>query len=746
MEKKTFEIKGMHCASCVRTIEGALSRLPGVAKASVNLATEKAQVEFDPVRVTLEQMTKSVKDVGYDLRPPAAEKVNPPMGASGHDHASMLREMEQAGMKRKLWTGILLSVLIVLGSYPEYLTFIPKALTDPFVLLLLTIPVQFWVGSTFYSGLKLLVRYRKADMNTLVAVGTLAAFGYSVVATLAPQFLTQGGMKAGLYYDTSAVIITLILLGRYLESIARKRASEAIRKLLGLQAKIAHRVVDGKEEDVPIEEIKVGDILRVRPGEKMPVDGHIIEGASAIDESLVTGESLPVDKTVGDSVIGSTVNQQGALTMKASKVGSDTVLAQIVRLVEQAQGSKAPIQRLADYIASIFVPIVFVIAALTFIVWMVFGPAPAFTFALINTVAVLIIACPCAMGLATPIAIIVGTGKGAEMGVLIKDAAALETARKLKVIVFDKTGTITRGKPAVTDVLDGDSDEILRLAASAEQRSEHPLARAVVDAARERKLTLTDPSAFEAVTGAGIRATVEGSPILIGTRKLMLESGIADTGWDEKLKPLEEQGKTSILVARDGRVIGIIAIADTIKETSKDAVLRLKRRGLRLVMLTGDHERVARAIAGQVGIEEFHAEVLPADKVQVIKDLQVMGLKVGMVGDGVNDAPALAQSDVGFAIGTGSDIAMEAGDVTLMRGDLRAVADAISLSAATIKNAKQNLVWAFGYNVVLIPVAAGVLYPLAGILLNPILAAAAMAFSSLSVVGNALRLKKYRPR
>src|SRR3989338_8368015 len=351
-----------------------------------------------------------------------------------------------------------------------------------------------------------------------------------------------------------------------------------------------------------------------------------------------------------------------------------------------------------------------------------------------------------AMGVAKPMAIIVGTGKGAEMGVLIKDAAALETARKLKVIVFDKTGTITRGKPAVTDVLDGDSDEILRLAASAEQRSEHPLARAVVDAARERKLTLADPSAFEAVTGAGIRATVEGSPILIGTRKLMLESGIADTGWDEKLKPLEEQGKTSILVARDGRGIGIIAIADTIKETSKDAVLRLKRRGLRLGMLTGDHERVARAIAGQVGIEEFHAEVLPADKVHVIKDLQVMGLKVGMVGDGVNDAPALAQSDVGFAIGTGSDIAMEAGDVTLMRGDLRAVADAIALSAATIRNAKQNLVWAFGYNVVLIPVAAGVLYPLAGILLNPILAAAAMAFSSLSVVGNALRLKKYRPR
>lgn len=746
MEKKTFAIKGMHCASCVMTIERALKKVAGVESAAVNLATEKVQVSHDPAIATFDIMSKAVKDAGYDLLRPAAERTaNAPMGAPGHDHAAMLREMEEAGMKRKLWTGIILSVIIVLGSYPEFLTFIPKGLTDAYVLLLLTIPVQFWVGSTFYSGLRLLIRYRRADMNTLVAVGTLAAFGYSLVATVAPQVLTQGGMKAGLYYDTSAVIITLILLGRYLESIARRRASEAIRKLLGLQAKIAHRLVDGKEEDVSIEKIMVGDVLRVRPGEKVPVDGHVLDGASALDESLVTGESLPVDKTVGDSVIGSTVNQQGAFTMKASKVGSDTVLAQIVRLVEQAQGSKAPIQRLADYIASIFVPIVFVIAVLTFIIWIIFGPAPAFTFALINTVAVLIIACPCAMGLATPIAIIVGTGKGAEMGVLIKDAAALETARKLDVIVFDKTGTITKGKPAVTDVVDGDPSEILRLAASVEQRSEHPLARAVVDAARERKLTLAEPSDFKAVTGAGVQAMVEGSSVLIGTRKLMMESKIADTGWDEKLKPLEEQGKTSILVAKDGRVVGIIAIADTIKDTSKDAVSRLKHRGLRLVMLTGDHERVARAMAGQVGIEEFHAEVLPADKVQVIKDLQSKGLKVGMVGDGVNDAPALAQAEVGFAIGTGSDIAMEAGDVTLMRGDLRAVADAIALSTATIRNAKQNLAWAFGYNVILIPVAAGILYPFFGILLNPILAAAAMAFSSLSVVMNALRLKRYRP-
>lgn len=748
MKTSTFNVRGMHCASCVSTIERALKGVSGVEKASVNLAAEKAQVVYDPEIVKPDDLTKAVKDVGYELIVSKKETsdtgVNPSMGMSGHDHAAMLREMEATSMKRKLWTGIALSILIVLGSYPQWIKFYPKELSTSFVLLLLTIPVQFWVGFTFYSGLRLLFKHRRADMNTLVALGTLAAFGYSVMATIFPNAFTKGGFAPDLYYDTSAVIITLILLGRYLEAIARKRATEAIKKLLGLQAKIAHRIIDGREEDVPLEEVKVGDLLRVKPGEKVPVDGVITDGSSAVDESLVTGESLPVDKVAGDFAIGSTVNNHGTFVLRATKVGQDTVLAQIVRLVEQAQGSKAPIQRLADKIAGVFVPIVLGIAALTFIIWYFFGPEPSLTFALLNTVGVLIIACPCAMGLATPIAVIVGTGKGAEMGVLIKDAEALELSHKLKVLVFDKTGTITQGRPAVTDVVSGDKEEVLRLAASAEQRSEHPLAKAIVAAAKEKNLQLSDPSEFLAVTGAGVRASFDGTEVLIGTRKLMKESGVVEDNWESKLAPLEEQGKTSILVAKNKKIIGIIGIADQIKGTSKTAVERLKKMKLRLVMLTGDHSRVAASVAKEVGIDEFKAEVLPEQKVAVIKELQQKGNLVGMVGDGVNDAPALAQADVGFAIGTGSDIAMEAGDVTLVKGDLQAIARAIALSRATIKNAKQNLGWAFGYNVVLIPVAAGILYPFTGNLLNPILAAVAMALSSLSVVGNALRLRGFR--
>lgn len=748
MKKETFEVKGMHCASCVLTIERALKGVPGVEKASVNLATEKAQVDYNPEIVKPDDLTKAVKDVGYELMVSEKEareaKKNIPMGMPGHDHAAMLREMEAKNMKQKLWVGIILSVLIVLGSYPQVFSFMPKALFDPWILLLLTLPVQFWVGSTFYSGLRLLVMQKRADMNTLVVVGTMAAFGYSLAATVFPGGFTKGGFAPDLYYDTSAVIITLILLGRYLEAIARKRATEAIKKLLGLQAKIAHRIIDGREEDVSLEEVKVGDLLRVKPGEKVPVDGSITEGASAIDESLVTGESIPVDKTVGDFVIGSTVNAHGSFVLHATKVGKDTVLAQIVRLVEQAQGSKAPIQRLADKIASIFVPIVLTIAALTFIVWYFFGPEPTLTFALLNTVGVLIIACPCAMGLATPIAVIVGTGKGAEMGVLIKDAEALELAHKLKVLVFDKTGTITMGRPAVTDITNGDTNEVLRVAASAEQRSEHPLAKAIVNAAKERNLKLSSPSEFKAITGAGVRATIDGEEVLIGTRKLMKESGVSLNDWESKLAPLEEQGKTSILVAKGGRVIGVVAIADQIKETSAAAVALLKKMKLKLIMVTGDNKRVAAAVASKVGIDEFKAEVLPQGKVEIIKDLQKKSELVGMVGDGVNDAPSLAQADVGFAIGTGSDIAMDAGDVTLIKGDLKAIARAISLSRATIRNAKQNLAWAFGYNILLIPIAAGILYPFTGTLLNPILAAAAMALSSLSVVGNALRLRGFR--
>lgn len=748
MKKESFEVKGMHCASCVLTIERAIKGVKGVSTVSVNLATERAQVDYDPQVAKPEDFSKAVKDVGYELivteRNRIAAEKNPPMGMPGHDHAAMLREMEATSMKRKLVVGIVLSVLIVLGSYPQWIKFYPKELSMPLVLLLLTIPVQFWVGSIFYSGLWLVIKHRRADMNTLVAVGTLAAFGYSLAATIFPQAFTKGGFAPDLYYDTSAVIITLILLGRYLEAIARKRATEAIKKLLGLQAKVAHRITDGREKDIPLEEVKVDDLLRVKPGEKIPVDGVITEGSSAIDESLVTGESIPVDKVAGDSVIGSTVNNHGTFVLRATKVGKDTVLAQIVRLVEAAQGSKAPIQRLADKIASVFVPIVLGIAASTFAIWYFWGPEPQFTFALLNTVGVLIITCPCAMGLATPIAVIVGTGKGAEMGVLIKDAEALELSHKLKVLVFDKTGTITMGKPVVTDVTDGNPDEVLRIAASAEQRSEHPLSKAIVAAAKERNLKLSDPTEFKAVAGAGVRAKIDGEEVLIGTRKLMKEAGMAEEDWEEKLKPLEESGKTSILVAKGGKVLGIVAIADQIKETSGPAVERLKKMKLKLLMLTGDHARVAVTVAKQVGIDDFKAEVLPEQKVEIIKELQKKGGLVGMVGDGVNDAPALAQADVGFAIGTGSDIAMDAGDVTLVKGDLKAIARAIALSRATIRNAKQNLGWAFGYNVILIPVAAGLLYPLFGILLNPILAAAAMALSSLSVVGNALRLRRFK--
>lgn len=747
---QSYPVRGMHCASCVRTIEGALAKVPGVEQASVNLASEKAQITFDPDKTNPEQLASAVKAVGYeiDVTPPSeknrTQTHNPSMGEPGHDHAAMLRAMESKSMERKVWIGIVLSAVIFLGSYPMWFPFVPEILTRPIVLLLLTLPVQFWVGSSFFVGLRLLVQQRRADMNTLVVVGTMAAFLYSLAATITPEFFTRGGLTADLYYDTSAVIITLILLGRLLEAKARRKANEAIRKLLGMQVKIAHRLVDGQEEDIALDAVRVGDLLRVRPGEKVPVDGVITDGASAVDESLVTGESLPIDKKSGDAIIGTTMNQSGSFVLRATKVGADTVLSQIVRLVEQAQGSKAPIQRLADRVAEVFVPIVFGIAALTFLAWYFFGPQPALTFALLNTVAVLLIACPCAMGLATPIAVMVGTGKGAQLGVLIKDASALEEARKLQVIVFDKTGTVTQGKPVVTDVVGDDQARILALAASAESRSEHPLARAMIDRMREKGLSYTEPTAFAAISGAGVVATVAGEEVTVGTRALMEQKKMMDSGWEQRLSVLEEQGKTSVLVAVAGKIIGAIALADTVKPTSAAAVERLTHMGLRVIMLTGDHERVARAIAKEAGIEEVRAQVLPQDKARIIKELQAQGLRVGMAGDGINDAPALAQADVGFAMGSGTEVAMEAGDITLMRGDLTAVVDAIDLSRATIRNAIQNLTWAFGYNVILIPIAAGVLYPFNGMLLNPILAAGAMAASSLSVVLNALRLTRYR--
>ncbi|MBI2099623.1 heavy metal translocating P-type ATPase [Candidatus Uhrbacteria bacterium] len=815
MKTSTFKVKGMHCASCVLTIERAIKRIKGVEKASVNLPAEKATITYDPVAAAPDDFIRAVKDVGYELILPkeieapeeqkgaatitmkilgmdsphcasiveravktlpgvikadldfsnqravfaidaakvSVSKVEKVITDAGYkpireDSGALLaakieeeKNKSERETKRKIIVGLFLSAAIVLGSYFASIPFLSK----PIVLLLLAAPVQFWVGAQFYSGLRLVWKYRTADMNTLVAVGTLAAFGFSLVATLAPEIFTSRGLEAGLYYDVAAVIITFILLGKYLETRARGRASQAIKKLMGLSPKTARKIVNGEDIEVALEQVQAGDILRVRPGDKIPVDGVILEGHSSIDESMVTGESMPVSKNSGDEVIGATVNKYGSFTMRATKVGKDTVLSQIVKMVEDAQGSKAPIQKLADIIAAYFVPAVFAVAAATFIVWMVYGPKPALAFALTNFVAVLIIACPCALGLATPIGMMVGIGKGAELGVLIKDSEALELAHKIKAVVLDKTGTLTVGKPSVTDIVDDNPREILRLAASAESGSEHPLGRAIVERAKAEQIELANFSDFEAASGAGIRAAVDGRKILIGTRKLMHGENIQHEAWEEKIRQLEEEGKTTVLVSLDGRVRGIIAIADTLKPEAKEAVASLKKLGLEVIMITGDNERTARAIAKEVGIDRVMAEVKPEHKAEEVKKLQATGVRVAMVGDGINDAPALTAADVGIAMGAGTDIAMEAADVTLMRSNLLSIVDAIALSKATIRNVKQNLFWAFFYNVALIPVAAGVLYPFFKILLNPILAAAAMALSSLTVVGNALRLRRFIP-
>jgi Cu+-exporting ATPase len=744
----TFGVMGMTCASCVGRVERALEKVPGVLEASVNLATERATVEYLAGEVEPRELEKAVEGVGYGV-------VQEEESTTEDVH-----RREYTKLRADFLLAAVLTALILLGSLPHMLGFmlpIPAGWLD-LALLVLATPVQFWAGWRFYRGAWGALKHGQANMNTLVVMGTSAAYLYSAVAALAPGVFAAG--RADVYFDTSALIITLILLGRLLEARAKGRTNEAIKKLAGLQARTARVVRGGEEADVPVEDVVVGDVVIVRPGEKVPVDGRVLSGESAVDESMITGESIPVTRREGDEVIGATMNTSGTFRFEATKVGGDTALYQIIQMVEEAQGSKAPIQRLADRISAVFVPAVIGVAAATFVVWLLFGPEPALTFALLNTVAVLIIACPCAMGLATPTSIMVGTGKGAESGVLIKGGEALEGAHKLETVVLDKTGTLTRGAPELTDVVVEDGireEELLRLVASAERGSEHPLGEAIVRAARHRGLPLAEVEMFESVSGGGIRARVEGREVLAGSRRFLSESGVSKDDLLQMSEELAWEGKTPIFVAVDGEPAALVAVADVVRDESREAIERLHAMGLEVAMLTGDNESTAEAIARQLGIDRVLAEVRPEDKADEVKRLQSEGKRVGMVGDGINDAPALAQADVGIAIGTGADVAMEAADVTLVSGDVRGVARAINLSKATVRNIRQNLFWAFAYNVALIPVAAGVLYPLfaGGTVpealrpllgeygfLNPILAAAAMALSSVTVVSNALRLRR----
>lgn len=823
MKKEVIKIQGMHCASCVRTIELAVSKIIGVKSAQVNFGTETLVVEFDENKVSSQDIAKVVLEVGYRLliqggKPaantstgkeflslkvvgmdsphcamivekaiktlPGIEKVevdysNARVKAtfdpgkvsnlqiekviddSGYEviketsEAKDVLELEKieqekeiSVLKKKVLVGGILSVIIFLGSFPEWLPFVPEFLSNYFTLFLLATPVQFWIGSKFYRGLLILVKYRTADMNTLIAIGTLSAYLYSSAVTFFPAFFQFAGQTPKVYFDTAALIITLILFGRYLEMMAKGRVSEAIKKLMKLGAKTARVIKGGEEKEIPIEEVRVGDKILVKPGEKIPVDGQVLDGKSSVDESLVTGESMPVTKEKGAKVIGSTINLSGVLTFRATKVGKETLLAQIIKMVEQAQVSKAPIQRLADKVSSYFVPVVIVIAVLTFLVWFFFGPTPAFTFALVNFVAVLIIACPCALGLATPLAIMVSTGKAAQKGILIKDAGSLEIAHKIKTIILDKTGTITKGKPELTDIIsfNNKNEDVLRLAASLEKYSEHHLAKPIIKEAKAKKLELFEVKNFEAITGKGVKGYLisGGREVfgVVGNRALVKELAVSLEDVEGRMDKLEKEGKTVVVLVIDNKIRGLLAIADTLKDKALKTISSLKKEGLEVWMITGDNERVAQAIGQQVGIENIMAGVLPQDKAEKVKEFQKKGKLVAMAGDGINDAPALAQADLGIAMGEGTDIAMESAEITLMRGDLTLIPEVIILSRRTLTIIKQNLFWAFFYNSAFIPVAAGVLYPFFGILLNPIFAAVAMVFSSLSVVLNSLRLKR----
>ncbi|HEX8683526.1 MAG TPA: heavy metal translocating P-type ATPase [Ardenticatenaceae bacterium] len=781
----TLPTQGMTCASCVATVERNLKKLPGVLNADVNLATLRSTVTYVPTEVTPRDIRRKIIDIGYE---------SPDLEAAGETTDDALRDREREAraaelgqLRRELWVSLVLGGLLLLLSMGPMLLYGGDGMMRMhtlfgtmerywFLQFLLATPVQFYAGRRFYVHAWKAAKHRTTDMNTLVALGTTAAYGYSVAVTFFERFFPAG--TAEVYYETSAVIIALILLGRYLEARAKGQTSEAIRKLMGLRARTAILLRQGEEVEIPADEVQVGDVLLVRPGTTVPVDGRLVQGRSSVDESMITGESLPATKTVGDPVIGGTINKTGAFQMEATAIGKGTVLARIVRMVEEAQGSKAPIQRLADTIASIFVPIVLGIAALTFALWWLFGPEPSFVYALVNTVAVLIIACPCALGLATPTAIMVGTGAGANHGVLIRGGEALEMAHRINAIILDKTGTLTRGEPTLTNVvalafqpvpqaqlaeagvgsdnvalagsngaLNGSQSELLRLAASAERVSEHPLAQAVVAGAQAQELRLATPSDFESVTGQGIVATVDGRQVLVGNPALLASRGVDAAPLEGDAARLSGEGKTPLFVAVDGEAAGLLAVADTLKESSPRAVATLEAMGVEVWMMTGDNARTAAAIAQEVGIAPNHvlAGVMPDQKAAKVKALQEEGKVVAMVGDGINDAPALAQADVGMAMGTGTDIAMEAADVTLMQGDLLKVIEAIQLSRATMRTIRGNLFWAFAYNVVGIPLAAGLFFPIFGWLLNPIFAAAAMAFSSVFVVTNSLRLRNFKP-
>ncbi len=743
VERVTVPVEGMHCAACVGKVEQALKAVPGVREATVNLATERATVVFDAAAAGMPAMRDAVAAAGYEIP-------DVPPREAGTDEADRARDAEtqreQRSLRLKFIVGAVLSAPLVIGAMPDLFPSGPVWLRDPRVLLALATPVQFWVGWRFHRGFVRDLRYRSASMNALVSIGTNAAYFFSLALTIWPHALMDLGHAGRMtYYETAAVIITLVVLGRWLEARARGRTSEAIRRLVGLAPRTARVLRDGSDVDVPVDAVIAGDLVRVRPGERLPVDGMVVEGASTIDESMLTGESLPVEKTPGATVFGGTVNRIGTFVFRAMRVGGETTVAQIIRLVEEAQGSRAPIQRFADRVAAIFVPVVLGIAALTFAGWWRFGPEPAVLFALTNAVAVLVIACPCAMGLATPTAIMVGTGRGAEHGVLIRSAEALELLHRVRTVVLDKTGTLTVGRPIVTDLVPAEGvseNDLLALAAAAEQGSEHPLGEAIMTRAKELGLAIAPVSEFSAVSGQGVDALAADGRILLGNARMMAARGVDVSTLDDAATRLAGDGKTAVYVAFSGQGQGVIAVADVLKPEAPAAVASLRRMGLEVIMLTGDGRLTAQAIARQAGIERVLAEVLPQDKAGTIKHLQSDGRLVAMIGDGINDAPALAQADVGIAMGSGTDVAIEAADVTLMRGDLRGAVAAIELSRRTIRVIKENLVWAFGYNVLLIPVAAGVLYPFWGILLSPILAGAAMAFSSVSVVTNSLRLKR----